>query len=122
MPRVACDEVAHKAPECADWLRARGIDEYEVSNAITQHAMRIKGLLSIVGDNYNPKGVDENDLIIVATALVYGAELVTEERRQPAAPQIAAKRKIPLVCAMPEVAVACCNFIEYIKRSDQIFG
>ena len=122
MPRVACDEATLKAPDCGVWLRDKGIDEYEVSNAITQQAMRIKGLLGIVGDNYHPNGVGENDIIIIATSLVYGAELITEERRQPNAPLLAAKRKIPLVCAMPTVAVPCSNFIEYIKRSNQVFA
>jgi len=122
IPRVACDEVAHKAPECADLLRHRNIEEYEVTNGITHHAVRIKGLLGIVGDNYHPKGVGENDLIIVATALVHGVELVSEEQRQINPPQVAAKRKIPLVCAMADVAVPCCSFIEYLKRSNEIFG
>jgi predicted nucleic acid-binding protein len=122
MPRVACDEVAGKTPECADWLRAKDIVEHEVTNAITQQAMGIKGLLGIVGDNYHPKGVGENDIIIISTALVHGVELVSEEQRQPNPPQLAVKRKIHLVCAMPEVAVRCWNFIEYIRGTNEVFG
>jgi len=37
-------------------------------------------------------------------------------------PDIPKKRKIPAVCTMPEVAVPCINFIEYIKRTDEVFG
>ena len=77
--------------------------------------MRIKGLLGIVADNYHPKGVGENDILIIATALVYRVELVTEEQRQPNAPQVLAKRKIPLVWGMPSVAVPCYSFIDYIN-------
>ena len=122
MARVACDEVAGKAPECAQWLRAADIDEFEITNAITTEAMRIKGLLGIVGDNYQARGVGENDILIVATAGVHRLELVSEEARQPNAPQNPANSKIPLVCAMREVAVPCLNFIEYVKRSNEVFG
>lgn len=56
MPSVALDEVAHKAPECAEWLKDRDLDVLEITNAILQDAMRIKGLLGIIGDKYHPKG------------------------------------------------------------------
>jgi predicted nucleic acid-binding protein len=122
MARVAFEEVVIKAPDCADWLRLNDLEQYEISNTIVQDAMRIKALLGIVGDSYHPKGVGENDLFIIATALAHGAELVSDEERQPIPPQTPSKRKIPLVCAMNEVGVPCINFLEYIKRSDEIFG
>jgi hypothetical protein len=59
-------------------------------------------------------------LLIIATARVHKAELVSNEARQKF-PDILAKRKIPAVCAMREVAVYCVNFIEFIKQSDEIF-
>ena len=83
--------------------------------------MRIKGLLDIAGDAYHSKGVDENDILIIAAARVHRGELVSNEARQQL-PDIAKKRKIPAVCDMPEVAVPCINFIEYIKRTDEVFG
>jgi predicted nucleic acid-binding protein len=67
MPSVALEEVAHKAPECAEWLKACDIEVLEINNAILQDAMRIKNLLGIVGDKYGG-GVGENDLLIIATA------------------------------------------------------
>ena len=83
--------------------------------------MRIKGLLGIVADDYHSKGVGENDIFIIATALVHRAELVSDEERQNFLPTVAAKKKIPAVCGMKDVAVSCINFIEYIKRSGEVF-
>ena len=121
MPSVAFDEVAHKTPECAEWLKDHDIELLEISNAILQDAMRIKKLLGIVDDNYHAKGVGENDLLIIAAAKQHGASLVSDEERQPTVPRDPAKRKIPAVCAMQEVAVRCINFIDYLKESDVVF-
>ena len=68
MPSVAFEEVANKTPDCGEWLKDHDLELLEISNAILQDAMRIKGLLGIVGDGYHPKGVGENDILIVATA------------------------------------------------------
>lgn len=96
------------------------LDVLEITNAILQDAMRIKGLLGIIGDKYHPKGMDENDLLIIATANVRDAELVSDESKQKL-PDLPAKRKIPTVCSMEEVNVPCINFIEYIKESGAVF-
>lgn len=121
MPSVAFDEVANKTPECGTWLGENGLKQLSMSNAILQEAVRIKGLLGIVADNYHPKGVGENDIFIIATARVHSAELVSDEERQTILPQLLSKRKIPAVCRMNDVAISCITFIEYIKRSDEIF-
>lgn len=121
MPGVAFDEVAHKTRDCGAWLRNLNLKRLEINNAILENAMRIKGLLGIAGDAYHPKGVGENDILIIAAALVHRGELVSNEGRQQL-PDIAKKRKIPAVCAMAEVTVPCINFIEYIKRTDEVFG
>ena len=92
-----------------------------MSNAILVDAMRIKGLLGVVGDNYHAKGVGENDILIIATARAHGVELVSDEEKQPTRPQVISKSKIPAVCDMAGVAVTCINFIEYIKRSEAVF-
>jgi predicted nucleic acid-binding protein len=120
MPSVALDEVAHKAPECAEWLKGCDLDVLEISNAILQDAMRIKGLLGIMGDKYGG-GVGENDLFIIATARAHGAELVTEEKWQATPPKNLEKCKIPAVCDMPSVAVRWLKFIDYIKLSGAVF-
>lgn len=121
MPSVAFEEVANKAPDCGEWLESQDLEQLEISGAILQDAMRIKELLGVVGDSYHPKGVGENDILIIATARAHGVELVTDEGRQIAVPIEPSKRKIPAVCALQEVAVSCINFIEFIKRSDEVF-
>lgn len=121
MSSVALEEVGHKLPECSEWLKENHLEILPVTGAILQGAMQIKQELGIAGDNYHAKGVDENDLLIIATARIKGAELVSDEAKQPGAPQIPSRRKIPAVCAMPTVSVSCNNFIEYIKASGAIF-
>jgi len=121
MPSVALEEVVSKTPDCGAWLNANDLEELKINNSIVQDAMRIKGLLRIVDDNYHPRGVGEIDLFIIATARAHSAELVSDEERQTTLPQNPAKKKIPAVCVMTGVSVPCINFIEYIKRSDVIF-
>lgn len=121
MPSVAFEEVQHKTPDCGEWLKDNDLEQLAISNAILQDAMRIKELLGIVDDNYHAKGVGENDILIIATARLYEAELVSDEERQPTLPQVPSKRKIPAVCVMPTVSVPCINFIDYIKRSGAVF-
>ncbi|MGK2915390.1 MAG: DUF4411 family protein [Porticoccaceae bacterium] len=121
MSSVAFDEVNHKTPDCGEWLKENYLEQLAINNAIVQEAKRIKGLLGIADDNYHAKGVGENDILIIATARLHGAELVSEER-QPTAPQVTSKRRIPAVCVMPTVSVSCINFLDYIKASGEVFG
>ena len=120
MPSVAFDEVNHKTPDCGEWLKDNNLEQLAVSNAILQDAKRVKGLLGIANDQYTT-GVGENDILIIATAHLYGAELVSDEARQPILPKIPSNRKIPAVCAMPTVSVPCINFIQFIKNSQAVF-
>jgi hypothetical protein len=122
IPAAAFDEVAHVAPDCGEWLKVHDIQRLAVTNAILTNALSIKALLKIVGENYHPKGVGENDILIIATARAHHGELISDEGRQTLAPDVMAKRKIPSVCAMPEVAVSCINFLEFIKSSEVVFG
>lgn len=119
MPSVAFEEVTYKAPDCGEWLKT-DLEQLEITNSIIQDAFRIKTMLGIVDDKYHPKGVDENDLLIIATARDYGVELVSNEARQKQ-PGKLEKCKIPAVCLMKGVDVPCLNFIEFIKRSEVIF-
>lgn len=121
MPSVAFEEVGHKVPECSEWLKENDLELLPVTGAILQGAMEIKAALGIIGDAYHAKGVDENDLLIIATARAKGAVLVSDEAKQPGPIQVPSKRKIPAVCAMAIVSVTCNNFIDYIKATGAVF-
>jgi predicted nucleic acid-binding protein len=119
---VALKEIGNKAPECATWLKEQEIQRLPMSNAIAQEALRIKRLLGIEDDRYHPKGVGENDILIIATAKVHDHTLVTEEGFQAVFPAVPAKSRIPTVCNMGEVRVEWCKFIDLIKASDAVFS
>lgn len=118
MSVVAMDEVGHKTPDCAVWLKSAGLQTLPVTEAILLEALRIKQLLAI--DRYGT-GVDENDLIIIATVKLRGNELVTNEAAQMTPNRERRNWKIPAVCAMPEVAVHTLDFLRYLKRSEAVF-
>ena len=122
IPRVALDEVVHKAPECGSWLKAQDIPVLDMTDEILLDALRIKALLGIHDERYHPNGVGENDLIIIATARAHSVELMTDEARQPTPPIDRRKFKIPAVCALTEVDVVSLNFLDYIKKSQAVFG
>ena len=87
-----------------------------MTEAILIEAMRIKNLLEIGEDGYG-KGVDENDLIIIATAKIHGVELVTNEGVQAVLPVQKRNYKIPAVCNMDSVKVYSLDYLLYLKRS-----
>lgn len=118
---VAFEEVQHKAPECADWLKTNNILRLAMSNDVVQYAARLQSLIGVINDAYNPKGVDENDLLIIAAAKIYGGKLITNESRQLGKQPIPAKCKIPAVCDMDGGKVRALNFLEYIRESGQVF-
>lgn len=121
LSEVAVEEVGHKTPECVSWLRDAGLQKIPVTEAILQEAFRMKTLLEIEEDKYCG-GVDENDLIIIATAKLNECELVTDEGFQAALPKRKQNYKIPAVCGMQSVDVAWVGFLAYLKRSDAVFG
>jgi len=121
MSEVALEEVGHKSPECVVLLKAAGLQKIPVTEAIMLEAFRIKELLEIEEDKYG-KGVDENDLFIIATAKLNNCELVTDEAFQPSTPKVKGNYKIPLVCGMDTVTVTWIGFLAYIKRSEAVFG
>lgn len=121
VPKVALIEVSHISPDCHKWLTANQLHVVDVSNDIANEATRIKHLLGVFNDNYHPKGVDESDIIIIATAKILDVELVSDEGRQAKRPDVPHKRKIPSVCDIKTVDVDCIDFVEYFKGSDQVF-
>ena len=120
--KVAFEEVAGKVPDCAKWLREREIEQIEVTNEIMQEAVRIRNLLGIQGDDFHPKGVGENDILIIATARIEELELISNEGRQNILPDSSARRKIPAVCSLDSVDIRCIDFLTLIKRSNKVFG
>ncbi|WP_374486538.1 DUF4411 family protein [Zoogloea sp.] len=120
MSSVALGEVHTNSPDCWQWLRDADLQTHDVSNAILQESLRIKGLIGIEGDRYGA-GVGENDILIIATASVLGKELVTDEEWQPTLPLNPLRYKIPAVCALPGVRVGWIDFLDYIKRSEAVF-
>lgn len=118
---VALDEVGHKSPDCATWLKSQNIRRLAMSNDVIQAAMDIKQHVGIQNDQYHPKGVDENDILIIAAAQYHGATLVTNEARQSSSLKEPTRRKIPAVCDLPGVAVAHKNFLDYLRASEQVF-
>ena len=121
MAQVAFEEVKKKAPDCAKFLKNSELTQIKVNNAIAQEAVRIKARLGIVNEDYHPDGVGENDILIIATAKIRKLELVSEEGRQAKQPRENRRLKIPRVCGLPDVGVKCINFIELIRRSNQVF-
>lgn len=121
MPSVAFEEVLHKTPDCGEWLKAQSLKRLAINNAILKDALRIKDLLGIADDQYHSKGVGENDILIIATARAHQAELISDEGKQASPPKDPSKRKIPAVCVMAEVDVDCINFIDFIRRTGQVF-
>ena len=117
---VALDEVRNISTECAEWLDHAQVNVLPVTNEILISANRFKKLLNIFGDVYGA-GVGENDLLIIATASQNGFELISDENSQPTLPKVKANYKIPAVCAIPQVAVSCHSFLNYLKRSAQVF-
>lgn len=120
MSEVAVEEVGHKVPECVKWLKDADLQKLPVTEAILLEAMRIKDLLEIEEDRYG-SGVDENDLIIIATAKIHDVELVTNEAVQAVLPAQKRKYKIPAVCKMDTVKVPSLDFLLYLKRSEAVF-
>ncbi len=118
---VAFDEVNHKTPDCSDWLKNKGIRKIGLTDNVLVTASAIKNSLGIIADGYHPRGVDENDLIIIANAFVESDMLLTEESRQPALPTPMSRYKIPAVCGLPTVSVTCQNVVELIRSSGAVF-
>ncbi len=121
IPGVALDEVGKKTPECAAWLKDNDITVFPLTSDVLAESLRIKHLLGIEEDQYNAKGVGENDIFIIATASVNGLMLISDEGRQFVKPANRAKYKIPAVCELEDVGVTCINFLQLIRNSGAVF-
>ncbi len=121
MSEVAIDEAGHKVPECEKWLQDTGLQKLSVTEAMLLEAARIKDLLGTDGEQYG-SGVDENDLITIATAKLHGCEWVTNEAFQPSLNKQKRNWKIPAVCNMGSVDVEWIAYLDYLKRTAAVFG
>lgn len=65
--RIAYDEIGHVSPDCHQWLKKIDVDTIEVGNDIVSKALVVRQAVGVVEDNYHPKGVDENDVLIINT-------------------------------------------------------
>ena len=117
---LALDEVGFRDPACKAHLEAVGVAGIIITTQVAAAALSIKSALGIVNDGYG-SGVDENDILIVATAKVHGAELITNEGRQVKPPTFLKNCKIPAVAAMSSVSVVTMRLIDYIRQSGQVF-
>lgn len=127
--KVALEEVKHKIiygkiaydiPEAKLFIEILGkifVPDNTVDDLST--VVKIKKILEIEEDSYHAKGVNENDLLIIAIAKRTDAVLVTNEARQGDADKIKikAKYKIPAVCDIPEVKVENINLQELLHES-----
>ncbi len=121
MSKVAFDEVGNVSKECGEWLKKQNIEQKPVDSDILKMASSIAKDLDIHNDAYHPLGVDENDLLIIATSKILGASLISGESNQSKLPSIKKRYKIPAVCAIPSVSISCIHFLQYIKQSRQVF-
>ena len=121
MSEIAEAETKQRDKDCHAWLHANKVQVIPISQAILTEALKIKAALGIVNDRYHPDGVGENDLMIVATCVHGSIDLVSNENMQNELPQNRARYKIPAVCALAGVNVACINFRQLIIRSGKVF-
>lgn len=104
MARANLDEVSHKVPELHRWLVSSGLRTINVTNEIVARVIQIKELLEIVDDRYGA-GVDEPDLILIATCACLGHVCVSCEEEQLGSTKTLRNAKIPRVCRQQSVNV-----------------
>lgn len=117
---TALQEVDHVAPDCRQWLREKGVSPTPIDGTILSEAMNSKNLLGIVEQQFHPRGVDENDLIIISSATILGATLITNEARQLDLPDNPAKYKIPAVCDL--IGLPWTDFTRLLRNNGGTFG
>ena len=112
-------EVKHNDLELHEKLVTCGTKVIVPTKEIGQTVKDIKESLDIVDDDYHKKGVDYNDLLLIATAKLDSYSVISEESKQKSRPKKTAKYKIPKVCKRENVE--CMNFIEWLKSQNPTF-
>lgn len=91
------------------------IDNHLESTSISDEVQDVSlGLEKEYETNSNPKGANQNDIILIAYAKIKGKTVVTFEEEQPQKPGKKCNYKIPLICF--EQGVACVNFVTMLKK------
>lgn len=112
--QLIMQEIKHKLPECFDWLESYQIEIIPIDDPITQKASEIGGSLGLDGSSYHSKGIDENDIFLIATAAVTNNAVISNEAIQLKPPDNIQKSKIPLVCKGQ--SVQCYSFLAYFTE------
>lgn len=120
IPAVALAEVVAKSPACGAWLKEAKVQVLQESTQSLRIATSIQTALGVVDGKYGD-GVGDKDIRIIAVARIHAVDLLTNERLQPGKPAKLLNYKIPAVCDLAAVSVAHLDFLEYIKRSTQVF-
>ncbi len=123
--KVMHKEVKHKIDEYAEWLDENNVAYPRVrEDDVLARGIEIKNKAGITTDiKDNKKGIDDNDLELIAVASLSDKKVVTEEKVQKLGKGTKSNSrnyKIPLVCQLNNVDVT--NFLEMMKASGKTFG
>ena len=112
--RPIYDQFVQKKREKEDplsiWIRENHFLRTPIDNEIKKLSLNLEAKYQITDQS---KGVDQNDLTLIAYAKKENKIVVTLEGEQNQKPREKKNYKIPLVCS--EEGVSCVNFIEMIN-------
>ena len=117
-------EIKHGDPECHAWFKNARIAILSPDDAILHTAKSLADRLGIMDDGYHKRGVDYNDLLLVAAASVWRCDVITNESPQPRLPSNRARYKIPAVCTeLCNPAIATYSFRDWFvdRRGNRPF-
>ena len=119
--RTAHDQVEVRARDCHEWLREKNIKVLQETSEVLNVAAQIQRILQIKHDHFHSRGVDEADILIIASAKEMGVPVISEEAKQPNPPAERRRCKIPAVCKLESVNVECLSFLELIQQLNPVF-
>ena len=117
IPVVVEQEVKFKFPDIYDYMTSLSYSPVPVDVSIVSYSMILKKVIGVEEDQYGPKGVDENDIFVIASAHCKDMILISDEGVQFTVPKNLANCKIPMVCQLAEENIECIKLIDFINRS-----
>ena len=72
-------EVENKAPDCVAWLAGNNLHIKKLSSTVIEIAKEIQNDLGIEDLRLNIKGVNENDIYLIASAKYEEVDVITNE-------------------------------------------